>query len=610
MKGRIKFEEIKKDGFVKIKNHGMVANNRSAALVGMDGTVDWLCLPNFSSDPVFDSILDCNKGGSFSIHVKNHSDINADQHYEGDTMVLDTTLFSGNVKILTMKDFMPVTDYSSINFPEFHRIIEADQNCDIELKFNPTLDYMLSPKSFSHGPMKAIFTKNGRKVGLFSSKNIAWKDDSGAGIITVNKGERVFIVISYGMREDDTIENYKSELRLKQTSDYWKEFSSKSTYKGYMKDVALRSALTLRSLFHDPSGMMVAAPTSSLPECIGGERNWDYRFSWVRDTSYVIQALSMMGFRDVSTNYLYDMMDIIESQGDIKVLYGIDKSAELKEKSIDYSGYMGSSPVRLGNLASDQFQLDVYGSIINAIYNLAEIGGIVNSYMWDFIVEMLEKIEHVWNIPDSSIWEFRTEPRHYTYSKIMCWLGYDRAIKLGRLLGFNGNYEKWEKIVDDIKKNIMENGVDKKTGSFTQYYGSEDVDSSLMRIPLTGFISPDHSIALKTVERIKNELMSDGFLFRRYNNDDGLSCKDNAFLLMSFWYVEYLTEKGDLDEAKEVMNKLTDYGNHLHLFSEEVDVETHEPIGNFPQAITHLGVIRSICKLNDAMERKGKTSKS
>ena len=600
MPERIKFEEIKKDGYVKIKNHGIVANNRSAALVGMDGTVDWLCLPNFSSDPIFDSILDCEKGGSFHIELKNHTDIHASQHYEKDTMVLITEFFSGNKKIFSMMDFMPVTDYSSINFPEFHRIIETYETCEIEIKFRPTLDYMLSPIRFSPGPRKAIFNKNGRTVGLFSSKDIAWKDNSGTGYVKTEKGERIFFVISYGMREDDTIENYKCELRLKETAQYWKEFSSKSTYKGYMKDVALRSALTLRSLFHDPSGMMVAAPTSSLPECIGGERNWDYRFSWVRDTSYVIQSLSMMGFKDVSTNYLYDMMDIIESQGDIKVLYGVDRNSELKEKSIDYSGYMNSPPVRMGNLASDQFQLDVYGSIINAIYNLAEIGGIVNSYMWDFIVEMLEKIDHVWNIPDSSIWEFRTEPRHYTYSKIMCWLGYDRAIKLGRLLGFNGNYEKWEKIRDIIKKNIMDNGIDWKTGSFTQYYGSEDVDSSLIRIPLTGFIPTDDPIAIKTVERIKNELMSDGYLFRRYNNDDGLSCKDNAFLLMSFWYVEYLTDIGDLDEAEKVLNKLIGYGNHLHLFSEEVDVETHEPIGNFPQAITHLGVIRAICKLNNA----------
>ncbi|MCL5988097.1 MAG: glycoside hydrolase family 15 protein [Candidatus Thermoplasmatota archaeon] len=602
MNERINIDDIRQDNFVKIKYHGMVANNRSAALVGVDGTVDWLCLPNFSSDPVFDSILDSFKGGSFQTNLRNMQNLSSEQNYIDDTLVLETKIYHNNAQIILMTDFMPVTDYASINFPELHRIIEAVEDCEIEVIFKPTMDYMLSPKEVFKTSRKVIFRKNDRISGLFSSMEIDWIPDDGKGIITLKKGQKCYLVISYGMRREDRIENYQSEYRLKETIEYWKNFASLGTYEGIMKEVAMRSAITLRSLFHDPSGMMVAAPTSSLPECIGGERNWDYRFSWVRDTSYVIQALAMMGFKQVSTNYLYDMMDIIESQGDIKVLYGIERDSVLREKSIDYSGYLGSKPVRIGNLAAEQFQLDVYGSFINAIYNVAEIGGIVNSYMWDFIVKLLDKIEKVWNIPDSSIWEFRTEPKHYTYSKIMCWLGFDRAIKLGHLLNFGGNYKHWETVRDTIKQDILTYGVDQETGSFVQYYGSTDVDSSLIRIPLTGFLPPDDPICKKTVERIKGELMNENYLFRRYNNDDGLKCKDNAFLLMSFWYVEYLTETGETEEARKVLEKIISYGNHLYLFSEEVEMETNELIGNFPQAITHLGVIRSICRLNEVME--------
>lgn len=596
---RINIQKIIKDGFVPIKYHGVVSNNRTAGLIAVNGDIDWLCLPDFSSDPIFDSILDSKKGGFLKFFILNYNNIEVEQFYDGDTMILITEFYSENRKILRITDFMPAVEYTSINFPEMHRIIDAYESCEICIRFKPTINYTLSPLRKLSSSRKIVYHKNDQKVGLFSSVDMNEENDSYR--VYLGKGSRSYFIVSFGMREEDEYSNYKTDLRLEETKNFWTNFIASSNYKGIMREVAIRSAITLRALFHDPSGMMVAAPTSSLPECVGGDRNWDYRYSWVRDTSYVIQALSMMGLKRVSTKYLYDMMQIIEEDGEeIRVLYGVSNSTNFNEIEIDYEGYMGSRPVRMGNLASRQFQLDVYGSFINAIYNLSVIGGTVNSYMWDFIIDLLEKIKDIWKIPDSSIWEFRTQPKHYTYSKVMCWLGYDRAIKLGRSLNYQGEYGKWEDIKEQIRADILKNGVDTKTGSFVQYYGSEDVDSSLLRIPLTGFVDAKDPLFINTLERIKNELMSNDILFKRYRNDDGLKCEDNAFLLMSFWYIEDLILMGEIEEAESLLNKIISMGNHLYLFSEEIDLKTGELIGNFPQAITHLGVIRCIFRLNEA----------
>ena len=598
----MKYEEIELNGYTKIKNHGFIANNRTAALVSMTGNVDWLCLPNFSSDPVFDSILDKNKGGFFSTSPFKTEKLTVTQEYENGTMVLKTTFLREGKPILMLTDFLPATKYSSINFPEMHRIVESfDDPVDVEIKLKATLDYRISPVDIKVSEGGGVYRKNSKKVGIYTNADLRVENGMIQGVLSMKPHATEPVVIAYNM-SDDQLSNYKSQERLDETIKFWQNFTAQSTYTGVMKDIALRSGITLRGLFYDPTGMMVASPTSSLPECVGGERNWDYRYSWVRDTSYVIEALSMLGYKYVATNYLYDMMKIIEQKGEISVLYGLEQNDSLEEFEIDYEGYMGSRPVRIGNFASKQFQLDVYGSFINAIYHLANIGGTVNAYMWDFVIEVVNKIEHIWQNPDSSIWEFRTPPKQYTYSKVMCWMGVDRAIKIGKQLNFKGKYEHWEELKNKIKSDILEKGVDKETNTLVQYYGSKDTDASLLRVSLTGFLSSKDPIIVNTVNRIEKELMEKDFLIRRYNNDDGIQCRDNAFLLMSFWYVEVLLDQDREEEAEKVLNTLIEKGNHLKLFSEEVDTKTLEPIGNFPQAITHLGVIRAICKLNQKIK--------
>ncbi len=598
----INYDEVEENGYTKIKNHGMIANNRTAALVSMNGNVDWLCLPNFSSDPVFDSILDRKKGGFFFSRPYNTEGLAVAQEYEKGTMILKTMFFREGREILRLTDFLPATKYESINFPEMHRSIQTfGVKVDVEVALKATLDYRISPIKIVITEGCAVYGKNSKKIGIFTNAEL--KEENGIihGIISMEPNQREWVVLSYNMA-DERLSNFKSDLRLSETMKYWQIYTSSSTYNGIMKDIALRSGITLRGLFYDPTGMMVASPTSSLPECVGGERNWDYRYSWVRDTSFVIEALSMLGFRDVATNYLYDMMKIIEQNDDVNVLYKLEPSDSLEEYEIDYEGYMGSKPVRMGNLASKQFQLDVYGSIINAIFHLAGIGGTVNAYMWEFVVRVVKKIEHIWQNPDSSIWEFRTSPKHYVYSKVMCWMGVDRAIKIGKTINYNGNFDEWEALKDTIKKDVLEKGVDKTTGSLVQYYGSDDIDASLLRVPLLGFLDSNDPIIISTVKRIEKELMGKDFLIKRYNNADGLSCQDNAFLLMSFWYVELLIDQNKLDEAQNALTIVLRKGNHLKLFSEEVDMKTLEPIGNFPQAITQLGVIRAICKLDKKLK--------
>lgn len=596
------FNDIEEKGYTKIKNHGMIANNRTAALVSMNGNVDWLCLPNFSSDPAFDSILDKNKGGFFSTRPHDLEGVSVKQEYEKRTMVLKTSFYKNEKEILRLTDFLPATEYPSINFPEMHRLVESSETkIEVDILLKATLDYRISPVNITIMEGGAVYRKNSRKIGIFTNAELTSENEVIKGKLYMSEHQREWVVIAYNM-SDETLSNFKSDDRLKDTIDYWRNFTNKSNYNGIMKDVALRSGITLRGLFYDPSGMMVASPTSSLPECLGGERNWDYRYSWVRDTSYVIEALSMLGLKEAATNYLYDMMKIIETSDEINVLYKLEATDKLEEYELDYEGYMGSSPVRMGNLASKQFQLDVYGSIINAVFHLGDIGGTVTAYMWDFVVKVVDKIEHIWQSPDSSIWEFRTPRKHYVYSKVMCWLGIDRAIQLGKRKDFLSNFDHWEHLKDIIKKDILENGVDPETGSLVQYYGAKDVDASLLRVSLTGFLDSNDPIIHNTVNRIKKELMGRDYLIKRYNNDDGLSCPDNAFLLMSFWYVEVLIDQNKVDEAKDVLTSLLSKGNHLKLFSEEIDMKTLEPIGNFPQAITHLGVIRAICKLDKKLK--------
>ncbi len=582
----------------------MIASNRTAALVAMDGTIDWACMPNFNSEPIFCSILDKNKGGYFTITPENQEDVTSGQFYLDHTNVLMTEFYNNGRTVLRLTDFIPTSEFSTINFPEIHRYIETpatDMKIRVELK--PSFNYGRDPVLIEKNHYGFMFRGSKDNIALSTDMSLREKGNLVSGTIQMEKGSSKWAVVAHGVNHIERVTDYRSYERLEETSSYWKAWVSQAQYSGIYSKAVSRSSLALKALFYEPSGMMVAAPTSSLPESIGGERNWDYRYSWIRDTAYVVEALLIIGYKREAIKFIYDMMEIIKREGRIRTIYSINSHSDLDEIESDFEGYMGSRPVRFGNKASEQLQIDEYGSIVNAIYFLSSIGGIVNSYLWDFVGEILGELQKIWNTKDSSIWEFRSAPEHYTYSKVMAWAAFTRAIEIGKKLNYTGHYQRWQSIANEIKQSVLENGFDKSENSFVQYYGAKHTDSALLRMPLLGFLPANDPRMKGTIQKIEKDLMMDGYLFKRYPNDDGLKSRDNAFTLLSFWYLEVLVEQKEYTKAREVFESLLERGNHLGLFSEEIDFDTGDQVGNFPQAMTHLGIIRAAKKLNEVFKK-------
>ena len=591
--------------YLKINDHGFIVNNRTAALVGMDGTVDWACFPDFNSNPVFDSILDAHRGGYFK--TKPLAACNVNQYYEEFTNILITEFINANKVVLRLTDFLPVSGYSTINFPEIHRFIEAP-NSDIEIAVDlkPDFNFGADHIKIHENRYGYLFSSKGKTLGISTNLKLIKGKNNVYNNLTLKKGTYQWIVILSGVRQIGSVEQYSSYDRLEESRNYWRSWTGKINYSGLYYDYVLRSALTLKGLFYEPTGMMVAAPTTSLPEIIGGERNWDYRYTWIRDTAYVIESLSLIGLKDEASKFLYDLMAIVQKDLKVRTIYPINSMDDTDEIEINFSGYMDSRPVRIGNKASDQLQIDQYGSIVNAVFRFYEAGGLVTTYLWDFIIEILDTLKDLWHLPDSSIWEFRSEPKHYIYSKFISWTAFHRAILMGKSLGYRAPYREWMKVRGEIRVEIMEKGYNSGVHAFTQYYGSDEVDGSILRMPLTGFIKATDPKFISTMEKVEKELKNKDGIFIRYKNDDGLKGKDNGFLLLSFWYVEDLILMGRLKDAKQTFENLLSYSNHLMLFSEELNfTDSNEMLGNFPQAITHLGVIRAAVKLNRAMRKKG-----
>ena len=314
----------------------------------------------------------------------------------------------------------------------------------------------------------------------------------------------------------------------------------------------------------------------------------------------------MLGYKNESVKFLYDVMERVKMEGHLKTIYTINEYQNLEEKLINYEGYKKSSPVRIGNLAASQLQIDEYGSLINAIYHVSKNEGTINTYLWDFVRNILSKLTEIWKYGDSSIWEFRSEPLNYTYSKVIAWSAFQRGIEMSKKLELSAPISDWKLQADLIKKDVMENAYSSKHNSFMQFYGSESTDASLLRMPLLGFLPPDHPYILGTIKKIESDLMVDGYLFKRYNDKDNFVSDDNAFVLLSFWYVEDLIVTGKVKKAREVLDKIVSHSNHLGLMSEEIDLNTGELLGNFPQALSHLGMVRASVRLNRVSKNYGK----
>ncbi len=587
--------------YPNIEDHGIIFNNRTAALITDYGTVDWACFPNFDSDPVFFSILDSKCGGYFKIFT-DIENIYTRQYYENDNPILNTFFYRKNEKLLKILDFMPTSQFPAIYFSEIHRFIQSYMDFNLNIEFS-AFDRskkisILEKKGYGY-----LMKQNGRNITI--STNIVLRNDANVlyGTKEIKEGESFWIVVSYGLEKIYSVNNFKSDERLAEARNYWKKWISKSKYNGKYYEIINRSLITLKGLFFEPNSFMVASPTTSLPESIGGDRNWDYRFTWIRDTAYVIDIFSRLGYLDEATNFLVRIIDRIERDGVLNSIYSISGKKDIREIEREWEGYKKSRPVRIGNDASTQFQLDQYGSLINAIYELVINGGTINLHIWEKMKDIIHMILNKWEKPDNSIWEFRTEPKHYVYSKVLAWRAIKDMIELGKIYGLDET-EYFNSLAETMKKieeSIYKNGIS-KDNYFIQYYGSDYVDVALMRLPLLGFCSIEDQIYLNTLKQIEEKLMVEDFLFKRYDSNDNLKSNDNAFLLASFWYIENLLLLNDVEKASRGLIKILKSLNNLNLLPEEIEFKSHRYLGNYPQALSHLGIISATLKLEERLK--------
>lgn len=579
-----------------IGEYGLIGNSYTAALVSNDGSIDWCCLPRFDSPSTFAAILDDEKGGKF--HIKPRTSFESQQSYLPDTNILQTT-FRTDTGTVTVIDFMPcyrTSRHKLTKFDEIHRLVDCTVGqVPLEVVFEPRLDYARDNaliETYKNG-----VTARGRSDKLALSSTIPFTSDGGKAIgsFTLKQGESAQFILRYDSDQPKSPGIYGSRRKLERTTAYWKEKAEGCVFSGPLREMMVRSYLTLHLMVYAPTGAIIAAPTTSLPEEIGGERNWDYRYAWLRDASLTLNALFYLGHIEEALGFFNWLVTLCAKCGaKAQTLYDIDYEHPVQEQILDHlKGYRNSQPVRIGNAAYAQLQLDVFGEVLEAAYNYLDMGGYISRRTWESLESFVDAACESWQLPDNGIWEIRGGPYHFTHSKLMCWVAVDRGIKIAEELGFGENIKRWQDVAKDIRDDILARGWNPEKRAFTQHYDTTALDASNLLMPLYGFLPITDERISSTIERTIEELGHNGLL-RRYRTDktdDGLSGSEGEFLWCSFWLVRNLLRMGKLEDATALYEKLLGYGNHLGLFPEMVDSVSGEARGNFPQALTHLAVI-------------------
>ena len=592
-----------------INHYGVIGDMHSAALVSLDGSIDWLCFPRFDSPSVFAAILDDGTGGRFRIRPVGQ--FTAMQGYHTATNVLETQ-FDTASGIATLVDFMPMESDADSCLHQVVRILRCESGrIEFELEFSPRLDYARSPTTITVNGRSAV-ARNGEDT-LKLVADVPLEDSDGAARTTfsLSSGQTVAFVLDW---EDDLgsdIRSYDVASRLDETERFWRSVADDLTYDGLWKKLVRRSMLALHLLVYLPSGAVCAAATTSLPEDIGGVRNWDYRFTWPRDAAFTFDILHRLGHTTYTRPFLDWLVPHVGSEGhDIHSLYSIDAKADphgLQETTLDHlEGYRGSRPVRIGNAAYHQFQLDVFGEILLSLASYERAGGEFDETLWQMAVAMVEGAARCWQQPDLGIWEFRTEPRHFTYSKLMCWVALDRGLRLANRLQKPVDFQRWRNCRDAIREQILTEGWSPNRGAFTQYLNGRSLDASLAFLPMVGFLPGNDPRVYSTIEAIWRELGEDG-LIRRYipeEADDGLPGNEGTFTMCSLWLAGALVTAGRLDEAEAIFSKVVEMSNHVGLYSEMLDPVSGEYLGNYPQAFTHIALIHTAKNLDQALTRR------
>lgn len=582
-------------------DYGIIGNCYSAALISKTGSIDWCCLPIFDSSSVFAKLLDDKIGGSFEIIVDKSYQIK--QSYIPNTNILKTS-FSDKENAFEIIDFMPRYKRENKGYytpPDIVRYFKLTKGKpSFSIIYNPKLEYAkYETTTIIENEYIESYTTEGDYDSLYLYTDLHKESILNQIPITLTKNS--FVLISYHQKIiQQTIE--RQYLLFQKTKSYWLDWAYKITSFSSYRDEIVRSALALKLLTYEKTGAVLAAATTSLPETIGEERNWDYRFCWIRDASMVVRVLSKIDRMDTVKQFVNFIIDIIPDKDEkIQIMYGINREKTLTEETLHHlNGYENSKPVRIGNAAYYQKQNDIYGVLMDVIYQDFKLfdNSLENSeYLWTITRGIVKIVDANWRKPDKGIWEIRTEEKHFTFSKVLCWVAIDRAISIAKIIRKNKYAELWQPIADEIKKDIHENAWNEQTQSFTQFYGSNEQDAANLLMEHYGFINAKDKKYILTVKTIQKELCKDGLMYR-YKNKDDFGIPSSSFTICTFWMINSLHSIGETEQAKDMFHKLLSYSNHLGLFSEDIDFETKRLLGNFPQAYSHLSVIETAINLS------------
>lgn len=594
-----------------IENYGVIGDLNTVALVGKNGSIDFLCFPDFDSPSVFARILDDEKGGYFQIEPVSQ-ERRENQLYLSDTNILFTRFLLED-GVAELSDYMPIEEERVI--PNLVRRVKAVRG-EIEFRMTcqPAFNYASSAHRVEIEDGQVIFSslgEDGLQFRLHSDLPLEVQNGSVSATFTLKGGESaafIFEEIIHGRESPCDLADYVSRT-FKRTVNYWHDWIQASTYNGHWMSEMNRSALILKLLTSQKYGSMVASPTFSLPEVIGGERNWDYRYNWIRDSAFMVYALIRLGFTSEANDYLDWVCRYVEDlnpDGSMQIMYKLDGGTVMEEKVLDHlEGYRGSSPVRVGNQAYQQLQLDIYGELLDAVYLVNKYGNPISQGLWDRVKKLVSFVIGHWDLPDEGIWETRGGKRHFLFSRLMCWVAVDRALRLAEKRSFPAPDQDWRKVRDQIYQDIYENFWDEERGAFLQSKEGSALDASSLLMPLVRFISPTDPQWLSHLEAIEEELVYDSLVYR-YSSEvtpDGLEGKEGTFSICTFWYVECLSRAGQLQKARFYFEKMLGYANHLGLYAEELSPQAQN-LGNFPQAFTHLALISAAYDLNRRLNKE------
>ncbi|WP_432180445.1 glycoside hydrolase family 15 protein [Streptomyces sp. NBC_00063] len=611
------------DEYPLIENHGLIGDLQTAALVTTDGTIDWFCCPRFDSPSMFGALLDKDRGGHCTVRPA-HETYATKQLYLPDTAIL-VTRFMTEAGAGEVIDFMPVTGTTVTSRHRLVRLVRCVRgSMTFEVEIAPRFDYGRTAHRLRITEHGAVFAADdGTELTVHPIREpqdarltdaITARESDLYFSMTLEAGQQRGMVLEAGAaRPPAEVREAEHRQLFEETATFWRSWLSQSRYTGRWRETVERSAITLKLMTFAPSGALVAAPTAALPEQLGGERNWDYRFTWIRDASFSVYALLGLGFTEEARAFIVWLGDRVQERagregdsGPLNIMYKVDGSSDLDEQILDHwEGYARSAPVRVGNGAATQLQLDIYGEALDSIYFAQQHGFHLGHKGWTSLLTDLDWLADHWDQAEEGLWETRGGRQDFTYGRVMSWVAFDRAVRLAQSNGWPSAAARWQAERDATYQQVMAKGWHEKRKAFVQHYGSDVLDSSLLRMATVGFLTPQDPMWASTLDAMEQELVSDSLVYR-YNPEaspDGLRGSEGTFSLCTFMYVDALARAGRTDRARLVFEKMLGYANHLGLYSEEID-PTGRQLGNFPQAFTHLALIDAVITLDAALNRR------